>query len=142
MLRPARRAALIATGAAWCMSSVAGGAALQPRISQDKGRGGMITIQPADDAQHTATVIGPLHGLGDSNMGWVDMAKHWHTTTCGHVKFILPNAPTSPVTINGGMARLARALNTRTYPSPTLAHRPATEVPRSMLARAGDAELV
>eukprot|EP00397_Hematodinium_sp_SG-2012_P037467 GEMP01040611.1.p1 GENE.GEMP01040611.1~~GEMP01040611.1.p1 ORF type:complete len:421 (+),score=82.41 GEMP01040611.1:34-1263(+) len=50
---------------------------------------------------HTATVIF-FHGLGDSARGWTSgieqFARH-----LPHVKFILPTAPTIPVTLNGGM---------------------------------------
>jgi len=53
--------------------------------------------------EHTATVIGPIHGLGDSNMGWADMAMDIQRKM-PHCKFVLPNAPVSPVTLNGGMA--------------------------------------
>ena len=51
--------------------------------------------------RHTATVI-LSHGLGDSADGWSDaaaeMSKH-----LPHVKWILPTAPSNPVTLNGGM---------------------------------------
>lgn len=32
------------------------------------------------------------------------IAGYLHTSSFGHVKFVLPNAPVSPVTLNGGMA--------------------------------------
>lgn len=76
--------------------------AARPRVLQDTGRGGLITISPAAAAQHTATFIGPIHGLGDTNMGWADLAMQLHSAL-PHVKFVLPNAPRSPVTLNGGM---------------------------------------
>ncbi|KAI7818692.1 Phospholipase/carboxylesterase [Gamsiella multidivaricata] len=47
-------------------------------------------------AKHTATVIF-LHGFGDSGAGWQLGAY------LPHVKFIFPNAPALPITINGGM---------------------------------------
>jgi len=74
----------------------------QPRVTQDRARGGMITIAPAEDSTHTATFVGPIHGLGDTNMGWADLAVQLHAAL-PHVKFVLPNAPVSPVTLNGGM---------------------------------------
>ena len=37
-------------------------------------------------------------------MGWADAAYQLHTSALQHVKFILPNAPTQPVTLNGGMS--------------------------------------
>ena len=59
------------------------------------------TIIITASAKHTATVI-LSHGLGDTADGWTDaageMARH-----LPHIKWILPTAPTSPVTLNGGM---------------------------------------
>ena len=75
----------------------------QPRLSQDNSRGGQITIEPADPVTHSATFVGPIHGLGDTNRGWLDVALHLHQAL-PHIKFVLPNAPTSPVTLNMGMA--------------------------------------
>ena len=67
-------------------------------------RRGLITIAPGEDGTpHTATFIGPIHGLGDTNMGWAQQAMMLHQQL-PWVKFVLPNAPTSPVTLNGGMA--------------------------------------
>ena len=43
---------------------------------------------------HTATFIGPIHGLGDTNMGWAQQAMMLHQQL-PWVKFVLPNAPTS-----------------------------------------------
>ena len=74
----------------------------QPRVTQDASRNGQVTIEPADAARHTATFIGPIHGLGDTNQGWLGAAMHLHTQM-PHVKFVLPNAPTMPVTLNMGM---------------------------------------
>jgi hypothetical protein len=68
----------------------------QPRVTQDASRNGQVTIEPADAARHTATFIGPIHGLGDTNQGWLGAAMHLHTQM-PHVKFVLPNAPTMPV---------------------------------------------
>ncbi|KAJ3125614.1 hypothetical protein HK100_010713, partial [Physocladia obscura] len=51
-------------------------------------------------AKHTATVIF-LHGLGDSGYGWQPVAEQL-APLFPHVKFILPNAPTIPITVNGG----------------------------------------
>ena len=78
-------------------------AALQPRVTQDPSRNGQITIEPAEGVVHSASFVGPIHGLGDSNRGWLDVAGMMHQQM-PHVKFVLPNAPTSPVTLNGGMA--------------------------------------
>jgi len=50
--------------------------------------------------KHTATVFF-LHGLGDSGEGWAPATEQMGQTL-EHVKFILPNAPIRPVTVNGG----------------------------------------
>jgi len=78
-------------------------AAMQPRVTQDPSRNGLVTIEPAEGVAHTASFVGPIHGLGDSNRGWFDVAGMMHQQM-PHVKFMLPNAPTSPVTLNGGMS--------------------------------------
>ncbi|KAF9426774.1 hypothetical protein BGZ94_006024 [Podila epigama] len=51
--------------------------------------------------KHTATVIF-MHGLGDSGAGWAPIGEqlgHY----APHIKFVFPNAPSIPVTVNGGM---------------------------------------
>jgi predicted esterase len=57
-------------------------------------------VKPAP-GKHTATVI-CAHGLGDSGAGWSflpDMIGNpWW------IKFVFPNAPSIPITVNGGMA--------------------------------------
>ncbi|KAL1524372.1 hypothetical protein AB1Y20_019269 [Prymnesium parvum] len=78
-------------------------ASVPPRVTRDDTRGGLITVAPAEGQPHTATFIGPIHGLGDTNMGWLDVAGHLHQEL-PYCKFVLPNAPISPVTLNGGMA--------------------------------------
>jgi hypothetical protein len=60
-----------------------------------------ITI-PALKKQ-TATII-MAHGLGDSGAGWVSLAENWRRRgKFEDVKFIFPNAPNIPITINMGM---------------------------------------
>jgi predicted esterase len=56
-------------------------------------------IVPAVE-RHTATVIF-FHGLGDQGQGWVDVVEMMRQTKrrLGQVKFILPNAPTIPITM-------------------------------------------
>ncbi|KAJ1812875.1 hypothetical protein LPJ75_003438 [Coemansia sp. RSA 2598] len=49
---------------------------------------------------HTASVIF-IHGLGDSGYGWKPVAEML-SPHLPHVKFVLPNAPEQPVTLNGG----------------------------------------
>ncbi|KAJ1655992.1 hypothetical protein IWQ61_004355 [Dispira simplex] len=51
--------------------------------------------------KHTATVIF-MHGLGDSGHGWASVIRDIRGLL-PHVKFILPHAPSQPVTLNGGM---------------------------------------
>lgn len=49
--------------------------------------------------RHTATVIF-AHGLGDSGAGWADAVEHWRRRGgLSEVKFILPNAPSIPITL-------------------------------------------
>ncbi|KAL5611470.1 hypothetical protein BROUX41_000928 [Berkeleyomyces rouxiae] len=52
--------------------------------------------------RHTATVIFS-HGLGDSCAGWIDVVRNWRLRSkMSEIKFVLPNAPTIPITCNGG----------------------------------------
>lgn len=60
---------------------------------------GTVTISP-DDGFHSATII-LMHGLGDSCDGWSDTAEELHRQF-SYIKFIVPTAPTRPVTMNGG----------------------------------------
>ncbi|KAF4120890.1 lysophospholipase II [Geosmithia morbida] len=61
-------------------------------------------VLPATAGQHTATVIF-IHGLGDNGNGWADAIEHMRRRRqrLGEVKFILPHAPTIPITVNGGL---------------------------------------
>jgi len=60
-------------------------------------------IVPALKKQ-TATVI-MAHGLGDSGAGWVSLAENWRRRgKFEDVKFIFPNAPNIPITVNMGMS--------------------------------------
>lgn len=61
---------------------------------------------PAKD-KHTASVIF-LHGLGDNGRGWTFLAEESQRQgRLRHVKFIFPEAPTQPVTMNYGMRMTA-----------------------------------
>lgn len=42
------------------------------------------------------------HGLGDTPHGWADVCHYW-SKKLPHVEFILPQAPTIPVSLNHGM---------------------------------------
>jgi predicted esterase len=44
------------------------------------------------------------HGLGDSAEGWIDTAANAIAPRLPSVRFVLPTAPTQPVTVNGGYA--------------------------------------
>lgn len=55
-------------------------------------------------SRHTATVIF-AHGLGDTGYGWAAQVENWRRRQrLDHVKFILPHAPTIPITVNMGMS--------------------------------------
>jgi predicted esterase len=56
-------------------------------------------IQPAQK-NHSATVI-ILHGLGDKAENWITATKQVKDEY-PHIKFIIPQAPTIPVSINSG----------------------------------------
>ena len=49
-------------------------------------------------AKHTASVIF-LHGLGDNGYGW---SEGFEEIKESHIKYIFPNAPEMPVSLNGG----------------------------------------
>ncbi|KAJ9500292.1 hypothetical protein H2202_004087 [Exophiala xenobiotica] len=54
--------------------------------------------------KHTATII-MAHGLGDSGAGWVSLAESWRRRgKFEDIKFIFPNAPNIPITVNMGMS--------------------------------------
>eukprot|EP00008_Paramoeba_atlantica_P004222 CAMPEP_0201480116 /NCGR_PEP_ID=MMETSP0151_2-20130828/4670_1 /ASSEMBLY_ACC=CAM_ASM_000257 /TAXON_ID=200890 /ORGANISM="Paramoeba atlantica, Strain 621/1 / CCAP 1560/9" /LENGTH=238 /DNA_ID=CAMNT_0047861875 /DNA_START=179 /DNA_END=895 /DNA_ORIENTATION=- len=65
------------------------------------GLGKTYKVNPS--SSHTATVIF-FHGLGDTGAGWLDAIEMFSRTELGkYVKFVLPTAPTVPVTLNFGM---------------------------------------
>ncbi|ODV74994.1 palmitoyl-(protein) hydrolase CYBJADRAFT_125136 [Cyberlindnera jadinii NRRL Y-1542] len=60
-------------------------------------------VRVASKVPATASVIF-FHGLGDSGAGWQflsDMARR--SSDFDHVRFIFPNAPVTPVTVNSGI---------------------------------------
>ncbi|KDN52905.1 hypothetical protein K437DRAFT_253516 [Tilletiaria anomala UBC 951] len=62
-----------------------------------------LVVPPASGAAPTASVIF-AHGLGDSGAGWIDVARMLsERPRLRHVRFVLPNAPVQPVTLNMGM---------------------------------------
>eukprot|EP01125_Pyxidicula_operculata_P022289 TRINITY_DN9027_c0_g1_i1.p1 TRINITY_DN9027_c0_g1~~TRINITY_DN9027_c0_g1_i1.p1 ORF type:complete len:265 (+),score=27.46 TRINITY_DN9027_c0_g1_i1:42-836(+) len=58
-----------------------------------------VVLQPK--TKHHGTVIF-LHGLGDTGYGWAPVMELIQPQS-PHIKFIMPTAPSRPVTINGGM---------------------------------------
>lgn len=62
-----------------------------------------LIIGPASGAKPTATMF-IMHGLGDSSAGWSDVAQMLSARpSLRHVRFVLPNAPIQPVSLNMGM---------------------------------------
>lgn len=62
-----------------------------------------LIINPRSGVKPTATLFF-LHGLGDSSAGWQDVAEMLsQRPSLSHVRFVLPNAPIQPVTLNMGM---------------------------------------
>lgn len=57
-------------------------------------------ISPKNPAAQSAAIV-ISHGLGDTAEGWADVAEHL-ASKLPYIKFILPTAPTQPVTMNGG----------------------------------------
>ncbi|CAO3629971.1 unnamed protein product [Cunninghamella echinulata] len=51
-------------------------------------------------SKHTATVVF-LHGLGDSGAGWSFLAEEL-SNIFPNIKWVLPNAPSRPITLNAG----------------------------------------
>ena len=54
------------------------------------------------DAPKSAIII--LHGLGASATDFVPVARQWDLRAIGDVRYVFPDAPVRPVTINGGMS--------------------------------------
>lgn len=63
-----------------------------------------LVLRPRS-GKHTATVI-ILHGLGDSARGWQTGAELF-AARMPHVKFVVPTAPTIPITLQGGLPSTA-----------------------------------
>jgi len=76
---------------------------LQAKLKQvqEKMRN-LLTIDARTTAPASAVVIF-LHGIGDTGHGWMGPI-HTVSQRLPHVKFILPNAPILPVTLNQGKA--------------------------------------
>lgn len=63
---------------------------------------GLISITPNNHTEQSGLVI-ICHGLGDTAEGFVDIAERF-AAQMPHIKFVLPTAPSQPVTMNMGMA--------------------------------------
>ncbi|PWN48026.1 acyl-protein thioesterase 1 [Violaceomyces palustris] len=63
-----------------------------------------LVVGPSSGAKPTATLF-LLHGLGDTSAGWSDVAMMLSKRpSLRHVRFVLPNSPIQPVTLNMGMS--------------------------------------
>lgn len=62
---------------------------------------GTITLSPKNEGDQSGLVV-LSHGLGDTAEGWEEAAEML-ASEMPYVKFILPTAPTQPVTMNMGM---------------------------------------
>lgn len=61
-----------------------------------------IVLNPPSGIVPTATLIF-AHGLGDSGAGWYDVAQMLSARPgLRHFRFVLPNAPVVPVSLNFG----------------------------------------
>lgn len=74
---------------------------MSSRVATHKlvAQGTTLTLEPNTAA--TGTVL-LMHGLGDTAHGWIGTVKGFLAPAMPHVRFILPTAPTVPVTLNGG----------------------------------------
>lgn len=59
-----------------------------------------VEIQPTEE--HRYSIIW-LHGLGADGHDFETVAKELHLTAAAQTRFIFPNAPIQPITVNGGM---------------------------------------
>lgn len=83
-----------------------------------------IVVPPASGKRATATLIF-AHGLGDTGAGWYDVAQMLSARPAlQHVRFVLPNAPVVPVSLNMGMKMPSwfdsRSSASCAIPAPTL----------------------
>ena len=61
-----------------------------------------LEVIEIETAPHPTASIIILHGLGADANDFVPVAREFDLTSVGPVRFIFPNSPTRPVTINGG----------------------------------------
>jgi lysophospholipase-2 len=86
---------------AWNSNSNSNTAMPSTHITERDGSG-TITVSPRNEASQSGLVV-ICHGLGDTAEGFEDVAEQL-AQQMPHLKFILPTAPTQPVTMNMGMA--------------------------------------
>jgi phospholipase/carboxylesterase len=60
------------------------------------------TIEIPPKADHQYSIIW-LHGLGADGHDFEEIARELHLNVTPHIRFIFPNAPIQPITINRGM---------------------------------------
>lgn len=85
------------------------------RVSAGGGASAAMSTHAASKNEHGDAVLEPtsgradscviwMHGLGDTADGWVDSVADAVAPSLRHTRFVLPTAPTRPITVNGGMA--------------------------------------
>jgi lysophospholipase-2 len=74
---------------------------MSPSFTTERDGEGTITVSPKNEADQSGLVV-ICHGLGDSAEGFSDVAESL-AQQMPYLKFILPTAPTQPVTMNMGM---------------------------------------
>jgi phospholipase/carboxylesterase len=62
-----------------------------------------LTTIELETAPHPRATVLLMHGLGADGNDFVPIAKELDLSAVGPVRFVFPNAPQIPVTINGGM---------------------------------------
>jgi len=67
----------------------------------ERDNAGTIIVAPRDESKQNGLIV-TCHGLGDSAEGFVDVAEQM-AERMPYLKFIMPTAPTQPVTMNMGM---------------------------------------
>ena len=95
--RLAAGATLLLARASWCRGATRS-------VMSAAQHASAAIVEPKGDA-HTASVVF-LHGLGDSGDGWATLMPELDPLISASptVRYILPHAPTRPITLNGGMA--------------------------------------
>lgn len=69
-------------------------------VTERDGKG-TVTVSPKNEASQSGLVV-ICHGLGDNAESYADVAEML-AAKLPHLKFIMPTAPTQPVTMNMGM---------------------------------------